>query len=172
VRRRARGLDLERPGGLALDDQGVVALPVDLPGLEAETGVPAGEALRVGERHRAPLLVVDEQHRRLGVQLRAPGQLAHHAERQRHAALHVDGPRADQSIPVAGERPVGVVGDDRVEVAEQQQAALAAAAQVSEQVGRVAGRGAVDPLGLRLGWQEGDAESDRLLRARNVARRR
>ena len=80
--------------------------------------------------------------------------------------------RPEQAVPVARQRPVRLVGDDGVEVADQQQPALAAAAQVAEQVGRVAGRRALDPLGLRLGRQEGDAERDRLLGAGDVAGRR
>ena len=96
-----------------------------LAGLEAEAGVEAGEALGVAEGDRAPLLVVHQQHGGLGVQLGPPGQLAHHAQRQRHAALHVDGARAGQAVAVALERPVRAVRHDGVEVAEQQQPRLA-----------------------------------------------
>ena len=42
-----------------------------LAGLEAQAGVVAGEALDVGERLRAPLLVGHQQHRQLGERLRA-----------------------------------------------------------------------------------------------------
>ena len=73
---------------------------------------------------------------------------------------------------MALERTVRVVGDDRVEVPEQEQPRLAAAAQAADEVAGVAGRGAVHALDLRLGRQEGGGERHALLRALEVAGRR
>ena len=47
------------------DDRGLTARPA-LAGLEAEAGVPAGEAGAVREAAGPPLLVGDEQERQLG----------------------------------------------------------------------------------------------------------
>jgi hypothetical protein len=114
---------------LALHDHRLVATLGALAGLEAEAGVELREALRVSEGRGAPLLVVHEQDRRLGEQLGPLRQLTHQAKRERHAALHVNRARAAEAVAaVTRERTVGLVGDDRVEVSEQQQPALAAPA--------------------------------------------
>ena len=134
-----------------------------LAGLEAEAGVEAGEALGVAEGDRAPLLVVHQQHRGLGVQLGPPGQLAHDPQRQRHAALHVHRPRAAQAVALALERAVLAVGHDRVEMAEQQQPRLALPAQPPDQVRGVPLGGAGRALDLGLRRQKGGTERNRLV---------
>ena len=55
---------------------------------------------------------------------------------------------------------VGVVWDHRVEVAEQQQPALAVAPQMGEQVLRVPRRGAFEPLDLDLVGEQRGGDSD------------
>jgi hypothetical protein len=109
----------QRAGRLAADDHGLV-LVGELPGLEAQAGVEALEARDVHEGPDAPLLVAHEQQRGLGEVARARGQGAQEPERQHVAALHVDRARAQQLLAVARQRAVLLVGDDRVEVAEQQ----------------------------------------------------
>ena len=94
---------------------------VELPGLEAQADVEAGEALDVAEGPDPPLLVLHEQERGLG-EARAPlrrRQRAQQTERQHDAALHVDRPGAEQLVAVARERPMPVVGDDGVEVTHE-----------------------------------------------------
>ena len=130
-----------------------------LAGLEAEAGVEVREALGMGERRRAPLLVVHEQDHRIGVQLGPLGQLPHQAERERHAALHVDRTRAGVAVAVAAQRTVRVVRDHRVEVPEQEHPGVAGPAQPPEEVAGVAGRGALQALDLGLGGQEGGASA-------------
>ena len=55
------------------------------------------------------------------------GERTHHPEREHVAALHVDAARAGQPAVGALERAVIVVGDDRVEMPEEQHAARAGA---------------------------------------------
>ena len=128
VRGAAVGLDVQRAGGLALDDHGVLAVARALAGLEAEAGVEVREALGVGERRRAPLLVDDQQQRELLERLAAawPARAAGRARSRRRPSCRRA--RAGQAVAVALERAVGGVGDDGVEVAEQQHPAAAGAA--------------------------------------------
>ena len=127
VRRTPVSEHAERRGGLALHDHPLRARLRALARLEAETRVEAGEALGMSEGGGAPLLVVHQQHHRLGEQLGARRQLAHHAQRERHAALHVHRPGPGEAVDViARQRTVGVVRDNSVEVPEQHQPALAA----------------------------------------------
>ena len=123
MRGAAVRLDLDRARGLAAHDDALGALGRELARLEAQARVPAGEALRVGERRRPPLLVADEQQRGLGERVAARGERAQHAEREDDAALHVDRAGAEQLLAVARERLVVLVADHRVDVAEQQDAA-------------------------------------------------
>ena len=95
-----------------------------------------------------------------------------HAERDDVAALHVDGAGAEPVL-LAQQRPVVLVGDDRVEVAEQQDPALAAAQGGAGQgaVG-VARARAGQPLAGRRGRGQGARDGDALLGAVHVTRRR
>jgi hypothetical protein len=164
--------DLDRPGGLAPHDDALGAVRRQLPGLEAQAGVPAREAGGVRERRRAPLLVAHEQQRDLGEVAAPLGERAQHAEREHDAALHVDGARAEQVVAVAVQRLVMRVRDHRVGVAQQQEPAPAAPAQAGEQVGRVPGGGAGRPLHRRIRGQQRGADRRALLRAVDVARGR
>ncbi len=123
MRRAPARVDADRARGLAAHDHALLAVGRELAGLEAQAGVPAGEALGVQERRRAPLLVADEQQPDLGEVLGALLERAERAEREHDAALHVDGAGADQPLAGAGERLVLGVGDHGVDVAEQQHAA-------------------------------------------------
>ncbi len=64
-----------------------------------------------------------------------------------------------------------VVGDDRVEVAEQQDAARAGAGDPGAEVGRVVRAGAREVLDLRAVREQAGDDRLRLLRARDVTRR-
>ena len=172
VRGAAVGLDLDRARRLAAHDHALGALGRELARLEAQARVPAGEALRVRERRRPPLLVADEQQRDLGERVAAGGERAEHAEREDDAALHVDGAGAEQLLAVARERLVVLVADHRVDVAEQQQAAGAGAGDAQQQVGRVAGGGAGEALRGRVARRERGADRRALLGAADVARGR
>src|SRR4029453_1043826 len=116
-----------------------------LAALEAEAGVEAGEALAVGERSGAPLLVVHEQYHPPPLQLPPRRELAHQAEGERPAALHVHGPGAGQAVALALDRPVRVVGDHGVEVAEQEELGGSSPAETAHEGAGVAGGGAVPP---------------------------
>ena len=72
-------------------------------------------------------------------------------------------PEPSSAVAVARQRAVLVVGDDGVEVAEQQQPARARAGQPDEQVGGVIGRGALDALDRRLVGRERGRDRDGLL---------
>ena len=145
---------------------------VALAALEAQTRVEVREARRVRERRGSPFLVVHEQHRHLGVQLGPLRELAHQRERQRHPALHVHAARAGEPVAVTGERPVRVVVDDRVEVPQQHEPPLPAAAQGPHEVAGMVGSRALEPLHLGLGRQEGSRQRHALLGSLDVARRR
>src|SRR6185503_8306209 len=69
-------------------------------------------------------------------------------------------------------RPVRVVRDDGVEVADQHDPLRAGPLQAADQIRRMALGRAGHALGLRLGRQEGDAERYGLLRAGDVSRGR
>ena len=84
------------------------------------------EARAVDEGRGPELLVVDEQQRDLGEAAGALGERPQHAERERVAALHVDRARAEQAVAVDRRRAMALVGDDGVEVADEQQARRAA----------------------------------------------
>jgi hypothetical protein len=171
VRREPVRAHAQGAGRLALDDDALPRL-VELAGLEAQHGVHVGEGLRVREPADAPLLIVDEQQGHLGVRLGPRGERAQDADRQDHAALHVDRSGADQAVTGALERAVRLVRDDRVEVAEQQELSLARPSQAQQKIGRVARGGAWDPLRLRLRGCKRGAQRDGLLGARDVAGRR
>jgi len=162
----------QRAGRLAAHDDRLVAVGGQLAALEAQAGVPAREALRVDEVADAPFLVADEQQRDLLEVVRAPRELAQDAERQDVTALHVDAARADEQARVALQRAVDLVRVDSVDVAEQQHAAAAAAAQGQDQVVGVVVRRAGGALDLRLGGRQRPRDRERLLRARDVTRRR
>ena len=149
VRRAPVRDHLDRARRLAPDHDAVVTVGRALAALEAQAGVPAGEARDVRQRGLAPLLVADHEQRDLGVVRRAPGEQPHRAEREHDAALHVDAAGADQLLALARERPVVGVRDDGVEVAEQQDPLGAGAAQPRQQVGRVACARARHPLDRR-----------------------
>ncbi len=102
VRAAAVREDLHGAGRLALDDDRVVAVGVELAGLEAQARVEAREAVDVAERADAPLLVDDEQQGDLGEELGPRAQRAQDAEREHVAALHVDGARAVEAVGVLG----------------------------------------------------------------------
>ncbi len=142
VRAVPLGQHLDGAGRLALDDDRVVALDVELAGLEAQAGVEAGEAVDMAEPADAPLLVDDEQQGDLGEQVGPRAQRAQDAEGQDIAALHVDGARAIEAVGVVGvafEHAVLVVGDDGVEVAEQKDALGACSAQRARKSGAWSG---------------------------------
>jgi len=67
VGRHSARLYQEGSGGLATHHDGLVALRVELAGLEAQAGVEVREALGVPERSGTPLLVGDEEQRHLVV---------------------------------------------------------------------------------------------------------
>ena len=160
VRGDARGaITSSVPAALRRTTTASVAVGAELAGLEAQAGVEAGEPRPVGEAAGAPLLVDHGQQASSANASGSRGQLAQHPEREHHAALHVDGPRADQPAVLARQRPVVGVGDHGVEMAEQQQLAGARAADRRQQVGGMAGERARRPLDLRLvGHQRRDRE--------------
>jgi formamidopyrimidine-DNA glycosylase len=123
----------------------------------------------VAERGGPPLLVADQQQRDLGVVLAALGERAHDPEREHDAALHVDRAGADQLVAVALQRAVGLVRDHGVDVAEQQDAAAAGAAEVDDEVVGVVGRRAGDALEARVVGRERRADGDALVGAVAVA---
>jgi hypothetical protein len=159
----AGGRDPQRARRLAAEDHSLLAGGRALPSLEAQAGVVTGEALDVGERLAAPLLVGNEQDRQLGERLRALHQRAGHAEREDHAALHVDRPRPVEPRPVLAHRGVGVVPDDGVDVPEQQHAPAAATRDAGDEVIGVARGRAGHALELGLGGQQRRTQGDRLL---------
>jgi hypothetical protein len=167
----AVGLDPQRGGRLALENHRLPLLGVALTRLEAQAGIEAGEEGRVAKGRGAPFLVIHQQHGHLGVERGAGGQLAHHTQRQRHAALHVNGPRTGQAVASAGQRAVFGVRHDSVEMAEQEDAHGAGSREAADEVRRVADRGARDALDTRLWRKEGPTEGNRLLGARHVAGR-
>ena len=156
-------------GRLAARDQRVLAVRPALAGLEAEAGVVTGEPGPVRELARPPLLVVDREQVEPSVCIGHLGEDPHHAERQRHPALHVDGARADQPPLGALERPVLGVRVDRVEVAEQQDLGRAGARQARHQVGRVAGGRAGDALDRGRARKQRRDHGAHLLRSVHVA---
>ena len=94
----------------------------------------------MGEASHTPFLVHNRQQADLGETLRQLRQRPEHAQSQDHATLHVDRAGADKPFAVQLERPMVGVGDDRVEVAEQEQATAAAASDRRQQVGRMVWR--------------------------------
>ena len=162
----------QRPGGLALDHDRVMAVLGQLPGLEAQAGVEALEPRDVAEGRRAPLLIADEQQRRLAELGRPRCQRTQGAEGEHDAALHVD--RAGTGEPVArlGHRAVGAMRDDRVDVADEQQPAGPGPEQAQHEVGRMLGRGARETLGGRLLGRQRGGDRQRLLGSSDVTRRR
>ena len=170
VRRDPVRADAQRGRRLALGDHGLL-VAVELAGLEAQAGVVAGEARRVAEAAGPPLLVDHGEQGELREALRDRGQRAHDPERERDPALHVHRPGADQAVALAGQRTVVGVGDDGVEMAEQQHPAAPGARDRRQQIGGVPGRRAGRPLDRRLVRQHrGDERAD-LLRGRDVPRR-
>jgi hypothetical protein len=67
---------------------------------------------------------------------------------------------------------VRIVMDHRVEVSQEQQTALAAAAEPADQVEGMGRRRALHPLDLGLGWQKCRRQRHAFLRALDVAGRR
>jgi hypothetical protein len=126
----------------------------------------------VGERADAPLLVAHQQQRGLGEVLRARGQGAQHAEGEHVAALHVHGARADQAVAVAVQRTVVGVRDDRVDVAEEEDALRAGPGHAEEEVGRVVRRRAREVLDRGLVGRQRGGDRRGLLGAVDVAARR
>src|SRR3954449_12976339 len=110
---------MDRARGLAAYDDTFVG-PDELPGLEAEDGVEAGEALDVAELGGPPLLVAHEQQRQLLVALGMLGERPQRAEREHDPALHVDRPRADELLARALERLMFGVRHDGVVVPDEQ----------------------------------------------------
>ena len=172
VRRDPASVHAQRPGRLALDDHALLAVRAGLAGLEAEAGVELREEVGVLEPAHAPPLVGDEQQRELGERIAARGEGVQHADRQHDAALHIDRARPDQAVAVADQRAMRVVADDRVEVAQEQDASGPLSVDSRQEVRRVAGRRARDALDLGFRRQQCRAQRDRLLGAVVVARRR
>ncbi len=132
----AVGMNEDRGGSLALGDKSLLAVGSQLRPLEAQAGVPSGEARAVTEAARSPLLIGYEQKSYLRESIRVCGEGAHHADREDVAPLHVDRARSDQSAVGPFERTMLVVRHHRVEVTEEQQTSLACAADRGEQVRR------------------------------------
>ena len=140
-RRRRDRSTAQRSGRLAPDDDRVLAVGTALSALETQARVEAGEARHVGEAARAPLLVDDQQQRRLG----EPSLRDRASARSRPSAITSPPfmsivPEPTSCSPSPRQRPVVGVGDDRVEVAEQQDARAAGSAQLQQQVVGVVGR--------------------------------
>ena len=91
------------------------------------------------------------------------GQRAQRAQRQHDAALHVDGAGAEQPLAVALQRLVVRVGDDGVDVAEQQDPPAARCRAAAPAGPARGGRGAGRPLDLGLGGQQRGADRGALL---------
>ncbi len=134
----ARRADAQRSRGLASDDDALAVGAGALAALEAQAGVVAREAVHMGERLSAPLLVGDQQHAELGEQLGAGGERPRHAEGQDHTALHVHRPGAVETITIAPQRPVRRVVDDRIDVAEQHHPVLTGSGHPGHEVMRAA----------------------------------
>jgi hypothetical protein len=168
----AAGLREDRPRRLAAHDHAVLSGRGLVAALEAQAGVPSREALDVGDAAGPPLLVAHEQQRHLGVRLGPRRERPHRADRQHHAALHVDAAGADELVAVAVQRPVVAVPDHGVHMAEQQHAPRAGPAQARDEVLGMVGRRAGDALDLGGVGQQRGTHRGALLGAVHVAGRR
>ena len=156
-------------GRLAADDDPLLALGTALAGLEAQARVVAGEPVDVAELVGPPLLIGHEQQPKLGEQLTAVAERAGGSEREHHAALHVVGAGPVQPVAVPPQGPVVVVADHGVDVAEQQQPALAGSGHPGDQVGGAAGRRAGNALDRRVRRQHRGTDRECLLGAAEIA---
>ena len=97
------------------------------------------------------------------------GERAQDAEREHVAALHVDRARADQPVALARQRAVRACGDDRVDVAEQQQPPAPLPLRRRIRSGACSGDEHGDALDRRLVGRQRRGDRERLLGARDVA---
>uniref|UniRef100_A0A6J6A1V8 Unannotated protein n=1 Tax=freshwater metagenome TaxID=449393 RepID=A0A6J6A1V8_9ZZZZ len=157
---------LHGSGSLAPDDDGVVALRAAFASFKAEAGVEPLEAGNVGEVAGPPLLVVDEQQRRLP-DLAAADQGPQGTQSQCHPALHVVGPGADELVAHSPWRQECVMRDDGVEVADEKDPFGTVSVDGDDDVGSVFGSGTGDPLNSGIGRRErGDKRNHPLCRLR------
>ena len=156
---------------LSAHDDRIVARFTQLAGFEAEAGIEALEALHVIEAAAAPLLIVDQQQRRHG-QLGTIDERTKCSKRECHTALHVIGSSSKQVVAASPRRQEGIVRDDSVEVADQQDFALAGAINRDDNVRGVLGGRAGDPLDPRAGRGQRRDKRDHLLGCLGVTGRR
>jgi hypothetical protein len=173
ARERPCAVTLDRAGGLALHDDAVVAVGVDLTALEAQARVEAGEARDVGELAEC----ATPRRRRAAAPPRRSRSVRSASARRTPSASTSPPfmsmlPGADQAVALAPERLVVAVADDGVDVAEQDEALGAAPAQRDEQVRRVVGGRARHVLDARRRGCERCRDGRALRGAARVAARR
>ena len=164
--------DAQRARGLAAHDDALVALRRALAGLEAQAGVPVAERLGVAQGPGPPLLVDHEQQRELGEVLGPAGELAQDAEGEDDAALHVHRARAVEAVALAAQRLMSLVGDDGVEMAEQQHPLAPRPGHPGDEVGGLVRRRARRAGDLGLVRRERGGYGDGLVGAPDVTARR
>ena len=171
---RPARVHLDRPGRLAPHDDALARRPASARRPRSTGTRPSRRSAR---RARTAPCATPRRRRAAAPprrsRARRAGERAQRAEREHDAALHVDRAGAEQVVAVAPQRLVVRVGDDGVDVAEQQDPAPRRAAQRGR-AGRARGR-ARSTAGARPRASAGSSAAQTrgaLLRAVDVARRR